>query len=227
MPSKRVSLKGKGADLFFGDYTPEQLDASSAPPEDVIDSPAVELPVEPIAATANPLPRPPRRANEPRPQLEPVSLSPEPDDSNFDFQSISVDSERSSGTSIERDTFVAETTSASKLASILASKPSPQSPTRNDRLIASSLAGDQANDTQETVDAIRRIVRVPGREVSFVRMTGEEKAELTDIVYAYKRRGQKTSENEINRIALNYLLNDYHQRGSESMLARVLASLLA
>ena len=51
--------------------------------------------------------------------------------------------------------------------------------------------------------------------------------DLSDIVYTYKRQGQKTSETEINRIALNYLLLDYREHGQQSVLARVLAALLA
>jgi hypothetical protein len=71
------------------------------------------------------------------------------------------------------------------------------------------------------------VVKVPGREVSFVRLSADEKTRLADIVYTYKRQGQKTSENEINRIAINYLLLDYDEHGDQSMLARVLAALLA
>ncbi len=78
-----------------------------------------------------------------------------------------------------------------------------------------------------TIEAIRKVVKGPGREVSFVRLTPEEKAEVVDIVYTYRRQGQKTTENEINRIALNYLLHDYHEHGERSVLAQVLAALSA
>jgi hypothetical protein len=79
----------------------------------------------------------------------------------------------------------------------------------------------------EEVAAIPQVVKSPGKEVSYVRLSPEEKAQLTDIVYTYKRQGQKTTENEINRIANNSLLLDYHENGEQSVLARVLASLLA
>jgi hypothetical protein len=78
-----------------------------------------------------------------------------------------------------------------------------------------------------TVEAIRQVLKAPGREVSFVRLTAQEKAHLSDIVYTYKRQGQKTSETEINRIAINYLLLDFHEHGEQSVLARVLAALRA
>jgi hypothetical protein len=63
--------------------------------------------------------------------------------------------------------------------------------------------------------------------VSFVRLTPEEKGHLADLVYTYKRQGIKTSENEINRIAVNYILSDYVENGAESVLARVIAALRA
>jgi len=77
------------------------------------------------------------------------------------------------------------------------------------------------------VEAIRKVVKVPGREVSFVRLTPDEKAELGELVYTYKRRGRRTSENEINRIAVNFVLEDHRRKGADSILARVLDALLA
>ena len=192
MASKRVSLKGKGADLFFGDYTPSpdsgqdsgvaatngqsatesvvpEVGESPTPPPSAESSP-VEPAVAPTAAR-----RPVRRA----------SGRTQPTD-----ESDAIDSKQ-----------------ASKLAR--------------------QRADAQASTDRELVDAIRKVVKVPGREVSFVRLTPEEKAQLTDIVYTYKRQGMKTTETEINRIALNYLLHDYHEHGEHSVLARVLAALLA
>jgi len=58
-------------------------------------------------------------------------------------------------------------------------------------------------------------------------MTQEEKGQLADIVYTYKRQGKKTSENEINRIAINFILEDYHANGDNSVLAKVIDALLA
>ncbi len=60
-----------------------------------------------------------------------------------------------------------------------------------------------------------------------MRLTAEEKARLADIVYTYKRQGKKTTENEINRIAVNYMVHDYKANGERSVLARVIAALLA
>lgn len=97
---------------------------------------------------------------------------------------------------------------ASKLASVIAPVPDAPPP---DVLIAT----------------IRKAVKVSGKEVSFNRLTPEEKRQLADIVYTYKRQGKRTSENEITRIAVNFILEDYHAHGEQSILARVIASLLA
>jgi hypothetical protein len=77
------------------------------------------------------------------------------------------------------------------------------------------------------IASIRKVVRQQGQHVSFTRLTPEEKQQLAEIVFAYKRQGIRTSENEINRIAINYLLADYQARGKDSLLALVLAALYA
>jgi hypothetical protein len=79
----------------------------------------------------------------------------------------------------------------------------------------------------DVVAAIRKVVLVPGKEVSYVRLTTDEKRRIGDIVYTYKRRGVRTSENELTRIAVNYLLEDYEASGEASLLARVLEALQA
>jgi hypothetical protein len=73
--------------------------------------------------------------------------------------------------------------------------------------------------------AIRKSVKHPGKEVTFVRLTNEEKEQLGDIVYTYKKQGIKTSENEIARIGLNQLIEDYKTNGQNSTLAQVLKAL--
>jgi hypothetical protein len=181
MARKRVSLQGKGAELFFGDYTPANQpppDQAAVAAEDSAPTPVeAPTPPRPNGAVAVPSPiaarssgRPPRQA--PRRQ-----------------------------------------------------QPAAGSPTADNR--ASERASKLADDGAETIAAIRKVVKTLGKEVSFVRLTPEEKAQLTDIVYAYKRQGQKTTENEINRIAINFLLFDYHQNGEQSVLARALAALRA
>ena len=77
-------------------------------------------------------------------------------------------------------------------------------PSRQVSMKASTLARYPASN----IETIRKAVKQTGREVTFVRLTPEEKAQLADIVYTYKRQGVKTSENEISRIAISNLLAD-------------------
>jgi hypothetical protein len=77
----------------------------------------------------------------------------------------------------------------------------------------------------ESIEVIRKSVKHPGKEVTFVRLTQEEKAQLGDIVYTYKKQGIKTSENEIARIGLNQLIEDYNANGQNSILAKVIKAL--
>ena len=77
----------------------------------------------------------------------------------------------------------------------------------------------------ERIEAIRKVVKQLGKEATFSRFTQEEKTSLGDVVYTYKRSGIRTSENEVIRIAVNWLLADYHNDGQNSVLARVLTGL--
>lgn len=176
MANKRVSLKGKGADLFFGDYAP----TGQQPPQ-----------------------RPAADGDAPRPITE-VALAPtEPEQ---------------------------QSTSVAGDAPTRPKRALPQAPHRSQAVVKgsdSSRASLLASDATDAIGAIRAVVRTPGREVSFVRLSPEEKAQLADIVYTYKRQGQKTTENEIQRIALNALLHDFDEHGETSVLARVLAALRA
>jgi len=92
-------------------------------------------------------------------------------------------------------------------------------------MIASKQASMLASYHVDIIEEIRKAVKGAGKEVSFVRLTAEEKRRLAGIVYTYKSQGTKTSENEINRIAVNLLLDDYEQNGEQSVLARVIAAL--
>lgn len=81
------------------------------------------------------------------------------------------------------------------------------------------------SDTASMLETIRKTVRQVGKEAATHRFKAEEKAALADIVYVYSRKGRKTSENEMTRIAVNWLLLDYQERGDGSMLAQVLDAL--
>jgi hypothetical protein len=92
----------------------------------------------------------------------------------------------------------------------------------HDTAVSASAADPMADDALEIV---RRAVRTLGKEAATYRFTQDEKRALASIVYAYKQRGIRTSENEITRIALNYLIEEHRRNSASSILARVLALL--
>jgi hypothetical protein len=75
------------------------------------------------------------------------------------------------------------------------------------------------------VETLRKAVKFVGKEAFFGRFTPEEKRMLADAAYTYKRRGFKTSENEITRIAVNFILQDQQANGENSILEQVLKAL--
>jgi hypothetical protein len=96
---------------------------------------------------------------------------------------------------------------------------------------ASTHASLLAHKQDDSIETIRKSVKQVGKDTVFIRLTTDEKTEIASIVYTfnelYRGDGRKTSENEISRIALNFLLRDYRENGELSILARVLAALNA
>lgn len=79
---------------------------------------------------------------------------------------------------------------------------------------------------QDTMIAeVRKAVKEFGKEAATHRFTDKEKQALAELIFKYKRTGIKTSENEIARIAINYIIKDREQNGSESLLEKVLKAL--
>ena len=75
------------------------------------------------------------------------------------------------------------------------------------------------------IELIRKAVKEFGKEAATHRFTVEEKRAIVDIIYAYKNLGLRTSENEIARIAVNFIISDYRENGENSVLDRVLRAL--
>jgi hypothetical protein len=80
-------------------------------------------------------------------------------------------------------------------------------------------------DQNEILEIVRKSVKQIGKEAATYRFTREEKNQLADIEYTYKRQEIRTSENEITRIAINYFIEDYRKNGEESLLAKILKRL--
>ena len=75
------------------------------------------------------------------------------------------------------------------------------------------------------IEAIRKAVKQIGKEAATHRFTVAEKQEIANIVFTYKNQGVYTSENEISRVAINFIIADYKENGEESVLAKALKAL--
>jgi hypothetical protein len=79
-----------------------------------------------------------------------------------------------------------------------------------------------SNQQNDYIETIRISVKKVGREELYVRIPPEGKNELRSVVNRfnelYRGKGGKTSENEISRIALEFLLGDYKTNGENSIL---------
>ena len=73
-----------------------------------------------------------------------------------------------------------------------------------------------------TIEAVRKAVREFGKEAATHRFTSEEKKAIADIVHTYRKKGIRTSENQIARISVNFVVRDYEENGASSFLAKVL-----
>lgn len=74
----------------------------------------------------------------------------------------------------------------------------------------------------DSLAEMQQTLKTIGKEIYYVRVTPDEKARIEDVIHALKRRGLRTSANELGRIALNQLLADYEDQGEESVLVRML-----
>jgi hypothetical protein len=90
---------------------------------------------------------------------------------------------------------------------------------------ASMHASNQPINQETIIEIIRKAVKDVGKDSATYRFTPEEKKALLELSFSYKMQGYKTSENELTRIAINFLLEDHKQNGQNSILRRVLDAL--
>ncbi len=107
----------------------------------------------------------------------------------------------------------------------------PKSHVRNnhdskpDSMIASKPDSRLSRTQDSQIAEVRKAVRAFGKDPFFGRFTPEEKRQLAEIAFAYTQRGIRTSENQIARIAINYMLQDYRDKKEESFLDKILKAL--
>ena len=78
--------------------------------------------------------------------------------------------------------------------------------------------------THDTViSAITESILQVGKEAATYRLTLNEKRKLAEIIYTLKMKNLRVTENEIIRIALNFILCDYSMNKTSSILKRVIS----
>ena len=75
------------------------------------------------------------------------------------------------------------------------------------------------------IETIRKTVKDFGKEAATYRFTPEEKKQLAEIAHTYKMQGIRTSENEITRIAVNFLIHEHTKFERDGILDRVIRAL--
>ena len=103
-------------------------------------------------------------------------------------------------------------------------KPARQ-PAGHDTVIPRNRETTASQHPETLIESIRKAVKEFGKEAATHRFTMEEKKAIADIVYAYKVRGVRTSENQIARIAVNLVVSDHRKNGDKSILDRALIAL--
>jgi citrate lyase gamma subunit len=98
-------------------------------------------------------------------------------------------------------------------------------PSNQANMQSSKHASVHAEMQDSIIELIRKAVKDVGKESATYRFTPEEKKALLELTFTYKVQGYKTSENELTRIAINFVLEDHKQNGRNSILEKVLQAL--
>jgi hypothetical protein len=73
-----------------------------------------------------------------------------------------------------------------------------------------------------TLSIVRKAVKEFGKEAATHRFTQDEKKAIAELIYTFRQRDIRTSENEITRIAVNFVIEDLKRNGAGTVLDQVL-----
>jgi hypothetical protein len=198
--SKKIATDDIASQLATGSVFFRPAQPTQEPDETPATPPPV-IPVRPVRRVAS------SRASNPDSTMD-SNLASTPDSSLASTADSSGDSSKAS-------------TPDSKQARTLARKQASTSA----RTPADSLASTLAS-SGDLADAIYRVVKKTGKHVAYVRTTEREKSELTAVLESIaEAHGYKVTETELIRIAICSLLADYAEKGSDSLLMRVVTDL--
>jgi hypothetical protein len=105
------------------------------------------------------------------------------------------------------------------------SSPESEAPSNRDTMTPSNRDTTVSRYHDTIIETVRKAVKGFGKEAATHRFTVEEKKAIADILYSYKNLGIITHENEVTRIAINFIINNYYQNGENSILDQVLKAL--
>lgn len=76
-----------------------------------------------------------------------------------------------------------------------------------------------------TIEFVRKSVKEFGKEAATHRFTLAEKRAIANIVHSLNMQGIRTTENEITRIAINFVIDEFNRQEKDSILGLVLQAL--
>jgi hypothetical protein len=240
--AKRVSLKGRGADIFFGDYGPTAEPAVPTPAPE-----AVPVTAEDMGATDEPEATPPGPEQTPEGSESGRRSERRRSPAVSKHQSLQASKQASKLASLQsqqKENVPDQTpldVQASKLASMHTSTSVGQrgqesASHADDRTGASDRSeGDDpaagGGDAEDFLAEIGEVggefwtrVDAPATITSSFRYTEPELTALTDVLYEIgKQYGVRVTKQDVVRLALNAVLNEYYQQGPSSLLGRLAA----
>lgn len=98
-------------------------------------------------------------------------------------------------------------------------------PSNHDTEVASPHGVVVSRYQDTTVEFVRKSVKEFGKEAATHRFTLAEKRAIAHIVHSLNMQGIRTTENEITRIAINFVIDEFNRQEKDSFLGLVLQAL--
>jgi hypothetical protein len=214
---KRISLKGRGADIFFGDGLSSGSPLATSPLQAENPSPSPVPDSDTIVNLEQP-------ADTPSPETE-ISVQPEqaaviPDpDQNPEPTDVSLDACMQESKHASKQASMEE----SKLADVSLFPQTKRSRKRPNVALSApetNLSGvDMRPSPVEILNGVWQNINDRGMITNAFRYSDEELTLLADILYEVsKKYAAKISKQDIARLGLDALLWDYQQHGEASLL---------
>ena len=86
-------------------------------------------------------------------------------------------------------------------------------------------SGLKACHPDDIIATIVKSMRAVGKEGCTYRLTQREKTALIEIIYHFRMRNCRLSENEIARIAINFLIEDFKANKNDCLLRSIIDSM--